>query len=175
MKCKFLSLVLRHQPETIGISLSEEGWVDTSLLIQKMNEYGKQIDLETLIFIIETNDKKRFGFNKDKTEIRANQGHSVKINFGYVEQTPPEFLFHGTAQRNIASIFQTGLEKRNRHHVHLSENVETAHKVGQRHGKPIVLKVLSDIMYKEGYKFYRSENNVWLTEVVPVKFITTNQ
>ena len=99
---KFLSLVLRHKPETIGISLSEQGWVDTQTLIEKMNEFGKQIDFETLSIIVDTNKKKRFAFNEDKSKIRANQGHSLKIDLGYVRQTPPDILYHGTAQKNTA-------------------------------------------------------------------------
>lgn len=172
---KFLSLVLRHKPETIGISLSEQGWVDTKSLIEKMNEYGKQIDLETLSFIVEINNKKRFGFNEDKSKIRANQGHSLNIDLGYVQKTPPDVLYHGTAQKYINSIFKIGLKKRNRHHVHLSEEIETAYKVGQRHGKPVILKVLAKQMHEDGFKFFESENKVWLTDNVPVKYLTTNE
>jgi len=172
---KFLSLVLRHKPETIGISLSKQGWVDTKTLIEKMNEYGKQIDLETLSIIVETNNKKRFGFSEDKSKIRANQGHSLDIDLGYVQKTPPDILYHGTAQKYIDSIFKIGLEKRNRHQVHLSNEIETAYKVGQRHGKPVILKVLAKQMHEDGFKFFESENKVWLTDNVPVKYLTTNE
>lgn len=172
---KFLSLVLRHKPETIGISLTEQGWVDTQSLIKKMNEYGKSIDFETLSFIVENSNKKRFGFNEDKSRIRANQGHSIDIDLGYVQRIPPEILYHGTAMKNTVSIFKNGLEKRNRHHVHLSKDIETAYEVGQRHGKPIILKVLAKQMHADGFKFFESENKVWLTENVPVKYLTTNE
>ncbi len=168
---KFLSLVLRHKPEIIGLSLDEQGWVTTKSLIEKMNEYGKQIDLETLLIIVETNNKKRFGFNKDKSKIRANQGHSLDIDLGYIQKTPPDILYHGTAQKYMDSIFKIGLEKRNRHQVHLSKDMETAYNVGQRHGKPIVLKVFAKQMYKDGFKFFESENKVWLTNNVPVKYL----
>ena len=172
---KFLSLVLRHKPETIGISLSEQGWVDTKTLIEKMNEYGKQIDLETLSIIVETNNKKRFGFSENKSKIRANQGHSLDIDLGYFQKTPPNILYHGTAQKYIDSIFKSGLEKRNRHQVHLSKEIETAYKVGQRHGKPVILKVLAEQMHEDGFKFFESENKVWLTDNVPIQYLTTNE
>ena len=172
---KFLCLVLRHKPETIGISLTEQGWVDTKTLIKRMNENGKQIDFETLSFIVETNNKKRFGFNEDKSRIRANQGHSLDIDLGYIQKTPPDILYHGTAQKYTASIFKNGLEKRNRHQVHLSKDIETAYKVGQRHGKPVILKVLAKQMDEDGFKFFESENKVWLTDNVPVKYLTTNK
>jgi len=172
---KFLSLVLRHKPETIGIELSEDGWVNTKTLVDKMNVYGKHIDLETLHKIVENNDKKRFGFNEDKSKIRANQGHSLNVDLGYIKKEPPETLYHGTAQTNIDSIFKNGLEKRNRHQVHMSKDIETAIKVGQRHGKPIVLKILAKEMSNDGFDFFESENKVWLTDNVPVKYITTKE
>ncbi len=170
---KFLSLVLRHKPETIGITLEEFGWVDTNVLIQKMNENGKEIDFETLSFIVDNNNKKRFGFNDDMSKIRANQGHSVAVDLGYSKKSPPDILYHGTAHKHVASIFKTGLDKRTRHHVHLSKDINTAQNVGQRHGKPIVLIVLAKQMHLDGYEFFESENKVWLTDNVPVKYLTT--
>ncbi len=172
---RFLSMLLRHKPEILGISLSEEGWTDTQMLIEKMNANGKNIDLEILSIIVDTNDKKRYAFNADKSQIRANQGHSVKVNLGYQEKTPPKTLYHGTARKNVDSIFKIGIEKRNRHQVHLSSNEETAIKVGQRHGKPVVLIVLAEEMHNDGFKFYESENRVWLTDHVPVKYLTTHE
>lgn len=168
---KFLSLVLRHKPEIIGIELDKNGWTDVDSLIAKMNKHGKSIDRETLNFIVKTNDKKRFAFNKEQDKIRASQGHSIDIELGYKTKKPPEILFHGTSQKSVDSIFEKGLEKRNRHHVHLSADIETAFKVGQRHGKPIVIEVLSRQMYKDGFNFFVSENGVWLTEKVPVKYL----
>lgn len=168
---KFLSLVLRHKPEEIGIELDLNGWTDVKTLIEKMNASGKHIDLETLKVIIETNTKKRFSFNKDKSLIRASQGHSIKIDLGYKTKTPPSRLFHGTGAKYVDSIFKTGIKKKNRHHVHLSKDVETALSVGQRHGKPVIFEILSDTMSTEGYEFYESENGVWLTDEIPVRFI----
>ncbi len=168
---KFLSLVLRHRPDKIGIKLDENGWTSTEILIQKMIQQGFRIDQEKLEAVVKDNDKQRFAFNEDKTMIRANQGHSLKVDLEYQSVTPPEFLYHGTADRFLDSILKTGLEKRNRHHVHLSEDLETAIKVGERHGKVKVLKIASKNMHRLGYKFFKSENGVWLTDSVPVDFL----
>src|SRR6185437_2977524 len=137
---KFLSLVLRHQPETIGIELDQNGWTDVNLLIEKANIYGIQFDKKTLKHVVETNSKKRFDFNETLDKIRASQGHSVEIELGYSNQKPPKILFHGTGEKSVKSILDAGLKKRSRQHVHLSSNFETAIKVGQRHGKPFVFK-----------------------------------
>ena len=168
-------MLLRHKPEVLGITLSEEGWTDTQILLDKMNATGRQIDIDILSTIVETNDKKRYAFNEDKSQIRANQGHSVKVNLGYQEKMPPKILYHGTARKNVDSIFKIGIEKRNRHQVHLSSTEETAIKVGQRHGKAVVLIVLSEEMHKDGFKFYESNNGVWLADHVPVKYLTTQK
>ncbi len=168
---KFLSLVLRHKPGEIGIELDSNGWTDINTLIEKMNSYGKQIDIETLEVILETNNKNRFSFNEDKSLIRANQGHSIEIDLGYTTKIPPMRLFHGTGAKYVDSIYKTGIKKKNRHHVHLSKDVETALSVGQRHGKPVIFEVLADEMTKEGFKFYESENGVWLTDEIPIRFI----
>lgn len=168
---KFLSLVLRHQPETIGIQLDQNGWTDVAELIEKASHHGMKFDRETLNLIVETNPKKRFAFNNTLERIRASQGHSVEIELGYTNQKPPEILFHGTGEKSVQSILNAGLEKRNRQHVHLSSNLETAIKVGQRHGKPFVFKVLAEQMYKDNFQFFLSDNGVWLTDHVPAKYL----
>lgn len=168
---KFLSLVLRHKPETIDIQLDQNGWVDVYELIDKSNKYGIQFDRETLNHIVATNSKKRFAFNDKFDKIRASQGHSVEIELGYKNQKPPEILFHGTSQKSVQSILDKGLEKRNRQHVHLSSDTETAIKVGQRYGKPIVFKILAEKMYNDKFEFYISEMGVWLTDNVPTKYL----
>ncbi len=168
---KLLSLVLRHKPERIGIELDRNGWTDTAALIAKINGYGEKIDFKTLEDVVQTNDKKRFSFNKDKSRIRANQGHSITIDLNYSEKEPPEFLYHGTATKSLDSIYKEGLKKQKRHHVHLSFDEKTAVLVGKRHGTPIVLKILAKEMFEQGFVFYESENGVWLTEAVPVKYI----
>ena len=170
-KSKFLSLVLRHRPELIGIQLDEQAWVSVDELIQKCNAYGKKYDLPSLQYIVEINNKKRFAFSDDGKRIRANQGHSIKIDLGYKAKQPPQFLYHGTATRFISSISQQGLHKRNRHHVHLTDNIKTAKQVGQRHGKPVVLIVKAQEMYEAGIEFFLSENGVWLTDHVAVEYL----
>ena len=168
---KFLSLVLRHQPETIGIKLDQEGWTDVTGLIEKANSYGVKFDREVLNHIVATNSKKRFAFNDTLDKIRASQGHSVQIELGYTNRQPPEILFHGTGEKSVQNILKTGLEKRSRQHVHLSSEIETAVRVGQRHGKPFVFKVLARQMHEDGFLFFISDNGVWLTEKVPADYL----
>lgn len=168
---KFLSLVLRHKPEELGITLDENGWTDVPTLLAKMDAKGHRITNDQLRHIVETNSKKRFAFNDDESRIRANQGHSVEMNLGYVQKQPPEFLYHGTATRFLDVILDDGLQKMNRHHVHLSSDEQTARSVGSRHGKPVVLTVKAGAMAADGHVFYQSENGVWLTDHVPVAYI----
>ncbi|MEJ2882246.1 RNA 2'-phosphotransferase [Pedobacter sp. GR22-6] len=168
---KFLSLVLRHQPELIGIELDNEGWVDVATLISQVNAHGTPLDMALLERVVETNSKKRFAFDEGKGRIRASQGHSVAVELGYEPQTPPEILFHGTTERFLNSILSTGLEKRQRQHVHLSQDHATAMQVGARHGKPFILTVLAAEMHAAGHVFYLSANNVWLTDHVPVQYL----
>lgn len=168
---KFLSLVLRHKPETIDLELDENGWADTNFLIHGMLKANYSIDIKNLKDIVKSSDKQRFKFNDDFSKIRANQGHSINVDLKLEQKLPPEILFHGTATRNIDSIKQNGLLKQNRHHVHLSSDTETAEKVGMRYGKPIVLKIEAGKMSADGFEFYLSENGVWLTEKVDTKYI----
>ncbi|WP_326981576.1 RNA 2'-phosphotransferase [Chryseobacterium sp. MYb264] len=169
---KFLSLVLRHKPEVINLTLDENGWTSVDeLLTKSKRDVHQGLTFEELDEIVETNDKKRFVFNEDKTRIRANQGHSIDIDLALKPQQPPEFLYHGTAESNIDSILEKGIEKRNRQHVHLSQDKETATKVGMRHGKPVILSIKTTEMSEDGILFYLSENNVWLTDFVDAKYI----
>lgn len=168
---KFLSLVLRHQPATIGLKLDSAGWVGVGELLAACNKNGKRITAKQLDFVVENNDKKRFAFNEDKTRIRANQGHSVEVELDYQPTFPPQILYHGTASRFLPSILEEGLVKGNRHHVHLSENEKTAQAVGERHGKVVILVVRSEQMQQDGYQFFLSANGVWLTDHVPIKYI----
>lgn len=168
---KFLSLVLRHKPETIGIALDDNGWTDVAILLNKMSESGTPISMDVLRHIVDTNPKKRFAFSDTCDRIRANQGHSVDIELGYQTQLPPEILFHGTGVNSVEAILSSGLQKMQRHHVHLSTDIDTAKNVGQRHGKPAIFKVLAEQMYKDGFAFYMSDNGVWLTGEVPAKYL----
>ncbi|HAD11286.1 MAG TPA: RNA 2'-phosphotransferase [Saprospirales bacterium] len=169
---KFLSLVLRHQPELIGIHLDNNGWTNVDILIEKANQHGVTFDKAFLELVVATNPKKRFAWNESHTQIRANQGHSVPIDLGIAGQTPPDMLYHGTAEHSVSAILQSGLDKRSRQHVHLSADLDTARKVGQRHGKPFIFIVLAGQMAQEGHTFYLSDNGVWLTDHVPAKFLT---
>ncbi|MBI1225548.1 MAG: RNA 2'-phosphotransferase [Bacteroidetes bacterium] len=168
---KFLSLVLRHQPDKIGLVLDQNGWVGTSDLLEKLNYHGFKIDLEQLKIIVQNNNKQRFAFSDDFQKIRANQGHSVSIDLALEPKCPPEILFHGTAHQNLESIKKHGLVKAKRQHVHLSSDEKTAIQVGGRHGKPIVLFVKSGEMHQAGHTFFQSENGVWLINSVPIQFL----
>ena len=168
---KFISLVLRHQPEEINLHLDENGWASVTELLEKMNRKGIKIDINLLNTIVETNDKKRFAFNDDKTKIRASLGHSIDVNLDLVPLMPPAVLYHGTTGKYLDSIFKTGLQKQSRQHLHLSETVDTAKAVGSRHGKPVILTINAAQMHLDGFQFFLSANNVWLTETVPVKYI----
>ncbi len=168
---KFLSLVLRHQPESIGLVLDKEGWASVDELLEKSGRAGTPITAELLLHIVETNPKKRFAFNDGGDKIRASQGHSVAVSLGYTPQTPPETLYHGTGTKNVASILAQGIEKRGRQHVHLSRDRATAEQVGQRHGKPYVFEIPAARMHRDGYEFFLSENGVWLTDAVPASFL----
>jgi putative RNA 2'-phosphotransferase len=171
---KFLCLVLRHQPETIDIQLDQNGWTDVDTLLEKSNSYGVKLDNETLKHIVKTNSKKRFAFNETLDKIRASQGHSIEIELGYTSQKPPENLYHVTGEKSVQSIRDTGLKKQNRQQVHLSADIETALKVGQRHGKPFVFKVLAEQMFNDKFEFFISDNGVWLTDNVPTKYLKQN-
>ncbi|KAA6432476.1 RNA 2'-phosphotransferase [Rufibacter glacialis] len=171
---KFLSLVLRHKPEALGIVLDPEGWTNVEVLLQKMQARGKGITLEKLKEVVATNDKQRFSFNQDQTLIRASQGHSLAVDLKLQPLAPPPVLYHGTAQRFAAAIQQEGLKKQNRQYVHLSAEVETAMKVGARHGKPVVFLVESGQMHQDGVDFFLSENHVWLTHFVAPVYLKTH-
>ncbi|GAB0154790.1 RNA 2'-phosphotransferase [Chryseobacterium sp. Alg-005] len=169
---KFLSLILRHQPETINLELDENGWADINELMAKSAKNKIYFTSEELDEVVETNNKKRFAFNENKTRIRANQGHSIDVDLALKTQQPPEFLYHGTAEINISSILENGIQKRSRQHVHLSADKETATKVGMRHGKPVILTIRTGLMFQEGIEFYLSDNGVWLTDFVDAKYIS---
>lgn len=169
---KFLSLILRHRPEKVGITLDQEGWVVVSELIQACAAHGFQLTLAELQAVVLHNDKQRFSFSADGLSIRAHQGHSVKVELGYESTPPPPTLYHGTALRFLPSIKAQGLLKGRRHHVHLSAETETATAVGRRYGQPIVLQIASAQMHQDGHMFFRTANGVWLTEQVPVEYIT---
>lgn len=167
---KYISLILRHKPEVIGITLDEHGWADVDELIAGVSR-THELNRATLEEIVRTDEKQRYSFNQDKTLIRANQGHSIPVDVELEEIEPPDVLYHGTAEKYVASIEAAGLQHQSRLFVHLTNNYGTAIDVGRRHGKPVVYEIASQAMFKEGCKFFLSVNGVWLTESVPVKYL----
>lgn len=169
---KFLSLVLRHEPARAGLTLDSAGWVEVDDLLQGCAKAGHSLTRDQLAAIVAQSDKQRFAFSEDGRRIRANQGHSVAIELEYKSVVPPDVLYHGTADRFLASIQTSGLRKAARHHVHLSSELKTAVEVGRRHGRPVVLAVAAGAMHRAGHAFYVSANGVWLTDSVPPEFLT---
>ena len=167
---KYIALILRHKPESIGISLDEHGWANVDELIKEISK-THEFDMGMLEEIVATDNKQRYSFNEDHTLIRANQWHSIPVDVELEKKVPPETLFHGTGEKYTVSIDEQGLIPKSRLYVHLSADRETAVKVGQRHGKPVVYLVKSGEMHKDGYVFFRSVNGVWLTKEVPNKYL----
>lgn len=167
---RFLSLVLRHKPEASGIALDEHGWANVDALLRGMRR-KHPITTEELETIVRFDSKQRYSFNTDHKLIRANQGHSIHVDVELKECTPPELLYHGTGEKYLDSIRKSGLIPKTRLYVHLSPDENTARTVGSRHGKPAVLIVHSGQMHRDGMRFFLSENGVWLTERVPVKYL----
>ena len=166
---QFLSYVLRHKPESIGLTLDKNGWASVAEIL---NNSKLSFSIEELKQVVENNDKKRFSFNDNLTKIKANQGHSVKVELEFQQIIPPEILYHGTAKRFIKSIQQKGLLKGERHHVHLSKDLKTASSVGKRHGNVVILLIDTKQMYQDGYQFYLSDNQVYLVDYVPPNYLT---
>jgi putative RNA 2'-phosphotransferase len=172
---KFLSLVLRHQPDVIGLCLDEGGWANIVELIEKARKVRVNLTPATIQHVVATSDKQRFSVSEDGLRIRANQGHSIPVELGLQELEPPDILYHGTARHNISSIRKEGIIRGKRNHVHLSADKDTAASVGDRHGQPAVLIVLAAKMHQDGFRFFRSENGVWLTEHVPPLYLLFDQ
>jgi putative RNA 2'-phosphotransferase len=168
---KYISLILRHKPEVIGITLDEHGWADVTELIKGIEKDHKGFNMEILEEIVRTDNKQRYSFNEDKTKIRANQGHSINVDVELKESEPPKILYHGTGKKFVDSINKEGLTPKSRLYVHLSKDRETAINVGKRHGEPVIYMVDARQMINDGYKFYLSENGVWLTKEVPAKYL----
>ena len=168
---RYLSLILRHKPEAIDITLDEYGWANVHDLIDGIAKNNPGFDMDVLEEIVRTDNKQRYFFNPGKTLIRANQGHSIPVDVELPEMEPPELLFHGTGEKYVSSILQQGLIPKSRLYVHLSKDIDTAIKVGKRHGKEVIFQVATGQMYRDGYKFYLSVNGVWLTKEVPIKYL----
>ena len=169
---KFISLILRHKPQTVGIALDAHGWADVGELIDGINASGRgPLDRQMLEKIVQADEKQRYAFSDDSTRIRANQGHSIPVDVELKQVRPPAVLYHGTAERFTESIGRKGLIPNGRLYVHLSADVETAKKVGMRHGRPVVYAVDARAMAEQGHAFYLSANGVWLTREVPAVFL----
>ncbi len=167
---RFLSLILRHHPEVIGIELDEHGWADVSELIEGISR-TRPFDFKLLEKIVAEDEKQRYSFNEDRTLIRANQGHSIPVDVELKKKAPPKILWHGTGEKYVESILRQGLIPKSRLYVHLSSDYDTAKKVGSRHGRPVVFEVAAGKMLEDGYDFFQSVNKVWLTKSVPVKYL----
>ncbi|MEZ4364125.1 MAG: RNA 2'-phosphotransferase [Kofleriaceae bacterium] len=169
---KFLSYVLRHQPGSIGIALDASGWVAIDELLRACAQHGRHLSRELLEDVVANNPKRRFAISEDGLRIRANQGHSTDVDLGYVPAEPPDVLFHGTVARVLPQIRAAGLLRMNRHHVHLSADEATARTVGGRRGRPVILRVDTRAMRAAGHVFFRTPNDVWLTDEVPPAFLS---
>jgi putative RNA 2'-phosphotransferase len=168
---KFLSKYLRHSPQELGLTLLPGGWVEVKALLNGCKAKNFPISMNELMIVVAQDEKGRYSFSNDNKFIRANQGHSIEVDLQLDAVYPPEFLYHGTIKDAIPSIFSEGLKKMQRHHVHLSYDVDTARAVGARRGNPVIIMIYAEEMHRHGYKFYRSENGVWLTDCVPVEYL----
>ncbi len=168
---KYLSYHLRHNPQGIGLELEAGGWVSVKALLEAAEKNQFPISRSELDSVVETSNKQRFSFDPTGTRIRANQGHSIPVELQLEPICPPDILYHGTGEKSVESILVQGLQKRSRHHVHLSRDIETAKQVGKRHGKPVIFMIKSAQMHQDGYLFYCSENGVWLIEEVPPQYL----
>ncbi|MFG2946643.1 RNA 2'-phosphotransferase [Streptomyces adustus] len=166
---KYLSKHLRHQPERIGLTLDDGGWVEIETLMTAAAAHGFRFTRDELDHVVAVNDKKRFAI--EGTRIRASQGHSIEVDLGLPPTTPPPYLFHGTVARHLDAIRAEGLRPMNRHDVHLSADRETATRVGARRGRPVVLSVDTAAMHRDGHVFQVSANGVWLTKAVPPQYL----
>lgn len=167
---RFLSMILRHKPEAIGISVDEHGWANVQELVEGIAK-TRQFNMKILEQIVREDEKQRYSFNEDRTKIRANQGHSINVDVELTPGTPPEILYHGTGEKYVSSIEEQGLISKNRLFVHLSKDVNTAAKVGARHGTPVIYEVAAGQMKRGGFEFWLSENGVWLTKKVPIEYL----
>ncbi|MBW3636455.1 MAG: RNA 2'-phosphotransferase [Armatimonadetes bacterium] len=174
-KSKWLSKHLRHAPQRIGLELGSGGWVEVETLLAAARKFGMELSRAQLEEVVAKNDKQRFAFDAAKTKIRANQGHSIEVDLELEAQIPPARLFHGTGAQNRDLLLREGLKKMRRHHVHLSSDVETARRVGARHGKPLIFAVDAARMIANGHVFYRSENGVWLTDEVAPSYLQVHE
>lgn len=168
---KIMSYALRHKPEKLGIDVDKGGWTNMDKLVRALQDHFPDITYQIVVDVIQSNDKQRFTLSSNRDRVRAAQGHSLDVDLGYSTTRPPDRLFHGTSSNNYIGIMKHGINKGTRHHVHLSPDFETAKTVGSRKGKPLVLTIATNAMYADGYKFFKSDNGVWLTDFIPTQYI----
>lgn len=169
---KYLSYVLRHAPESIGLALDREGWIALDDLLAAAAGAGRPLARDVVLEVVASSDKKRFTLSPDGRLIRAAQGHSTaSVAMTHAPKAPPARLYHGTATRFLDAILAQGLTPQSRHHVHLSPDRATAAAVGARHGMPVILVVDAAAMQAQGYVFHQADNGVWLTASVPPEFL----
>lgn len=168
---KYLSKHLRHAPERLGLTLAAGGWVTVDELLTACATHQFPFTRAELEAVVAASDKQRFSFDETNTRIRANQGHSVDVDLQLEPQMPPDVLYHGTGEQSVQAILRSGLLKMSRHHVHLSKDVETARKVGMRHGRPVIFAIAATAMQQAGFTFYCSDNGVWLVDEVPPQYL----
>lgn len=168
---KYISLILRHKPEVAGITLDEHGWADVDELVAGVKKKYPSFSYTALFDIVQSDEKQRYSYNEDGTKIRANQGHSINVDVELIEKQPPTWLYHGTGKKYVEPIEREGLKSKSRLYVHLSSDEETAMNVGKRHGTPVIYMISALKMFEDGYKFYLSENGVWLTKEVPRQYL----
>ena len=167
--------MLRHQPERFDVTLDAAGWTDVDALVLALRRHGTAIDRADLERVVATNDKRRFALDAEGARIRASQGHSVPVDLGLTPQPPPELLWHGTPEHNVAAVLAQGLRPGRRHAVHLSGDVATAQRVGGRRGRAVVLQIAAGPMHRDGHVFTRSENGVWLVAAVPAAYLSVQR
>ena len=168
---KFLSLLLRHDPSRLSLTMDSKGWVNVQELIDNSKGNKTEFTLEIIEAIVASDTKQRYAFSDDRLRIRANQGHSLVVDVELTRKAPPKYLYHGTSFNNLGVIKKEGLNKMSRQYVHLSIDADLAKKVGSRHGRPIILRVSTEEMEKSGYEFFISKNEVWLTDNVPPQYL----
>jgi putative RNA 2'-phosphotransferase len=168
---KTLSYWLRHRPGAAGLALDAQGWASVDAVLAALAQARLPHDIDTLLAVVEYNDKQRFELAADLSRMRARQGHSIAVELALAPTEPPALLFHGTPEAALAAILQQGLRKMRRHHVHLCADIDTAERVGARRGRAAVLEIDAAAMFAAGHIFFVTGNGVWLTEAVPPHFL----
>ena len=163
-----LAGLLRHRTDPMYIDLNG-GWADVNEIISALKARFPEVDRAVIDEIVANDEKGRYSFDITGT----NQGHSIPgVKIEMERPQPPELLYHGTARRFLPSILREGLKPMSRQYVHISPDIETAVKVGKRHGAPVVLVIRAGDFVKDGNVLMRSYNGVWQAERVPPEYLS---